>query len=180
MHLALEGDVNSRRRTELLLSDLPGEWTTELVNRAETAARFRFLRRADAVIYVMDGPLLAARHSQQQEAHKALVLLDRLRETVRTDRETPLILLISKCDEIEMAAPPALREIEAAAISLEFEAVSILSACFSRVPAQIQSGTGVKDAIDYVLKPRPTLRRDANYSVEQQSTSRAFARFRRI
>lgn len=177
MHLSLKEDEGQGRSIELLMTDLPGEWTTELINRLETASRFRFLGRADAVVYVLDGPLLANRDSQHQEAHKAKLMLERLRKTPLVSINTPLVLLISKCDELGMNIPPALSEIVEETKALNFEPEVILSSCFSRFPKQVESGTGVKQVIDFVLTVHKTTDRKS-FDFENLRYGRAFGRFR--
>jgi double-GTPase-like protein len=177
MHLSLKEGGAARRRVELLMTDLPGEWTSDLINRLETASRFKFMRRADAVVYVLDGPLLADVNSQYQESHKARLMLERLRNIPLVTMDTPLVLLITKCDEIGMTAPSALTEIVEQAKVLGFEPEVILSSCFSRNPKEVEPGTGVKGVIDFVLQTRPPIRLEeaVDQGVKQR---RAFARFR--
>jgi hypothetical protein len=180
MHLSLQEGREFGRRIELLMTDLPGEWTSDLINRVETASRFRFLTRADAVIYVLDGRLLAAIDSQHQEKHKARLLLERLRKTPLVGVETPLVLLVTKCDEIGMTAPAALGDIVAEATALGFQPNVILSSCFSRAPKQVESGTGVKDVIDFFLGAPTNKVVEISETNEQVLGERAFARFRRV
>lgn len=177
MHLSLKEGEGRRRRIELLMTDLPGEWTTELINRLETASRFMFLGRADAVVYVLDGPLLANRDSQHQEAHKAKLMLERLRKTPLVNINAPLVLLISKCDELGMNSPTALSEIVEEAKALNFAPEVILSSCFSRTPKQVESGTGVQEVIDFVLTVHKTPDRNS-FDFENLKHGRAFGRFR--
>jgi hypothetical protein len=179
MHLALKEGIGRQRRVELLLTDLPGEWTSDLINLFETAVRFGFLKRADGVVYVLDGPLLAGRNSKYQEAHRANLMLTRLRKAPLVNIDTPLILFISKSDELEMKAPSILSEIVEAARALDFDPKVIMSSCFSRVPARIESGTGVKDAIDYVLAPHEGDSSSKSSVAEKALGERAFGRFRR-
>jgi hypothetical protein len=177
MHLSLS---QAHRRLELLLTDLPGEWSADLINKVETSDRFEFLKRADALVYVIDGPLLAANQTKHIELHKAKLMLARLSTTSLLKTDIPLVLFLSKCDELRMVIPEAAASIEQEAVALGFTPKLIMSACFSRMPESVVSGTGVKEVIDCVLgavrRPKPTtLEDDPHFN----NSDRAFARFRR-
>ncbi len=120
MHLCLQELKNKNRRIELLLTDLPGEWSSDLIKRVEKAFRFDFLGRADGIILFIDGPLLNSAESQHIEVQKAKILLARLANLSFVDRETPFVLLVSKCDELNMQIPYLAEEIQNEAISLGF------------------------------------------------------------
>ena len=104
MHFALRERGDSYRRFDLLITDLPGEWSTDLIKDAGAARRFGFLKRADAIVVALDGPVLLS-HERHAAVHNAKMLLTRLSDTVQVDRSIPLILMVTKCDEIEMRAP---------------------------------------------------------------------------
>jgi hypothetical protein len=150
MHLSLREITNERRRFELLLTDLPGEWSRELANDAATTERFQFLKRADGIVLVLDGPLFvsAVRHV---EVHRAELLLSRLAETVRVDKSVPLVLVVSKADELSLPVPADINKIETYAQSLGFSPKVIAVASISRTPAKVKSGTGVVNVIEYIL-----------------------------
>jgi len=150
LHLALRETAGAKRLVDLLLTDLPGEWSKNLVDRADTAERFTFLRRADGIMVVIDGPRLdsTAQHSELQRSKH---LLDRLAHTVGVDRTTPLVLLVSKCDRINMKRPSAVDEIEQHAKSLGFSPEVVLCAAFSRSPETVPNGVGVIEALEKVL-----------------------------
>ena len=61
LHLSLSDDWHGSRRIELLLTDLPGEWTTGLIKQSQTSERFEFLQRADGLVIAVDGPRLRHR-----------------------------------------------------------------------------------------------------------------------
>ena len=137
MHLALKELKENRRRIELLLTDLPGEWSSALIKRIETAVRFGFLKRADGIVFVIDGPLLARPDARHAEVEKAKLLLARLQHTPLVDPGTPLVLLISKCDELNMNAPPAVDQIQTEALALGLNSKVILCSAFSRNPTGV-------------------------------------------
>lgn len=177
MNLAIKELRAKKRRIELLLTDLPGEWTSSLVRRIETATRFSFFKRADGIIYAIDGPLLAEASSRHVEVHNAKLLLARLLHSPIVTSDTPLVLLLTKSDELNMVAPPATTQIVDEATKLGFKPKLILSSSFSRKPAIIESGTGVIEAISYIINHEtvPRIRKDDLRSIP--STNRMFGRF---
>ncbi len=80
------------------------------MERAETAERFEFLRRADGIVLVVDGPLMRSgrRHG---ELNRMCHVVTRLAESVKVDKRIPLVILASKCDQIDMQLPPAVEEL---------------------------------------------------------------------
>lgn len=179
MHLGLFESDGTGRRVEILLTDLPGEWSETLIDRADTANRFEFLARADGIILMIDGPLLSGKQTRHIEIQKTHVLLERLRHSIKVDPSTPLVLLLTKGDMISMQTPPGLKKIEDYAIDLGFSPVTIQSIAFSRNPTKFQSGMGIIEAIEAITKrewpiipvgPKETFTGD----------TRSFAAFRRL
>jgi hypothetical protein len=179
MNLALLEMKDRKRRIELLLTDLPGEWTSQLINRAETATRFEFMKRADGVIYVIDGRLLADSGRKHVEVHKAKLLLGRLLQLPLVTSDMPLVLLVSKSDEIDMNVPPAAEQIREAAVSLGFEPNLIMSASFSRNNPNVQSGTGVIEAISFIVNYELTPGTESDDEADRAAFGRMFGKVRR-
>lgn len=158
LHLALRQTRVPCRHLDLLLTDLPGEWTKNLVDHAATARRFAFLHRADGIILVIDGPLLASLQNRHSELQRAKLLLKRLLVNVGIDRTIPLILLVSKCDELDMNAPDGIHQLSEDAKALGFTPEVVLAAAFSKKPTKVKSGTGVLEAIEKVVNKEPAQR----------------------
>lgn len=78
-------------------------------------------------------------------------VLQRIKETLDIPIDIPLVILISKADEIQMEEPEALREISEFAAGLGFAPKVILCASFSRIPEVVPNGTGVIDAIEHII-----------------------------
>lgn len=150
LHLTLQETHAPARRIELLLTDLPGEWSKNLVDRADTAERFRFLHRADGVLIVLDGPLLIseARHSEYE---RSKLLVKRLAETVQLDRTVPILFVVSKCDKLSMVEPPVMRDLQTYASSLGFQSEIVLTAAFSSTPNTVENGTGILQSIKAII-----------------------------
>jgi Double-GTPase 2 len=150
LHLAMRERNDVRRRFDLLLTDLPGEWTDRLALRASNAESFRFLCRADGIVIVVDGKLLRS-DQRHVEVQRMRYCVERLANDVKVDLNTPFVILVSKSDEIGMEMPPAAQELEQHVQGLGFPATTILSAAFSRKPAEVANGTGVFSAIEAIL-----------------------------
>jgi hypothetical protein len=174
LHLALRETSDARRLLNIVLTDLPGEWSKNLVDRAATAERFTFLRRADGFIVVVDGPALNSA-TQHSEIQRTKHLLERLAQTVRVDVSSPLILLISKSDRLNMERPAAVAELEQHARALGFSPEVMPCAAFSHDPSAVPNGLGVFDALEKILIAGRGKRLTA--STADPSSDRAFARF---
>lgn len=177
LHLALRETAGAKRLCNVLLTDLPGEWTANLVNRAATSSRFRFLRRADGIVLVVDGPMLnsATRHAELQRSRH---LLDRLVHSVGVDVTTPLVLLVSKYDRLQMQRPAAIDDLEGHAKSLGFRPDVVLCAAFSTVPKTVENGLGVFETIERVLSDAPRTGHNERSRDIGAASRRAFLKFR--
>jgi len=144
------GIAKNEERIDLLLSDLPGEWTTSLINRAETAKRWEFLKRADGIIVVLDGVELIG-NNRFVHVTDAKHLLHRLKDTLRIPIDIPFVILVSKADEIQMEEPAVLGEIKQSAVELGLAPKVILCASFSRKPDVVPNGVGVVDAVEHII-----------------------------
>jgi hypothetical protein len=174
LHIALREAVDHRRRFDLLLTDLPGEWTKSLIDNAEAEKRFRFLHRADGIIIVIDGPALVSdRHG---EIFHAKLLLSRLAESIKLDPNIPIIILISKCDKLEATLPPDIQKLVDHGVKLGFAIDVIMAAAFSSVPDKIANGTGVIAAIEKILGRSFSLH--GGESKRNSAETRSFQRFR--
>lgn len=178
LHVALRESDGERRRFDLLLTDLPGEWTDNLVLRATYAEAFRFLQRADGIILVVDGTQLISDEHRHTELQRMRYFTERLAHDVNVSRDTPFVILISKSDEIGMRMPPAANDLREHVAGLGFPAITISAAAFSRTPDAVKSGTGVFSAIETILS-HPVHRDGAPSSVEGvEPNARTFRRFR--
>jgi hypothetical protein len=175
VHIALNEESDSSKRREMLLTDLPGEWTTDLINRADSASRFHFLARADAVLITLDGPRLVAPETRQQEIMQAENLLQRLAQAVTLPTTIRIILLVSKCDELLNGAAASTAALKAYSSDLGYETEVIETAAISRDPNRVANGHGILDLLKLILKS-PTLKMP---SLQTAPASRAMLRFQR-
>lgn len=155
MHLAFDENVTGPRRREFLFTDLPGEWTTELIDRSETADRFQFLSRADAVVLVLDGPRLDAIATRQQDIMQTEHLLQRLAETINLHRATPIVFVISKCDELTSHPTELVQRLQVRASEYGFQSTVIETAAISREPNRIPNGQGMSNLLEVILQTQP-------------------------
>lgn len=176
LHLAIRKDDAVRRRLDLLFTDLPGEWTDNLVLRADTAKQFRFLQRADGIILVVDGVLLMS-DQRFKELQRMKQLLERLSTEVLGGNDVPLVLLISKSDEIKMQVPPVASELLEECKRLGFRTTMVSAAAISRYPKEVANGAGVFEAIEVLFNDEWPAKVGAVESV-QQNAGRAFGGFR--
>lgn len=154
LHLAIRKNGDDARRLDLLLTDLPGEWSTTLIDRKSSAERLRFLQRADGLIVVIDGPALAG-STRHVELARSKHLLERLRTDVGVDVRIPTVILISKGDEIAMKLPSAAADLANHAKTLGYNARVIVAAAFSH-DSSIANGTGVFETVEAMIAPAPT------------------------
>lgn len=176
LHLGLREASGAKRSFDLMLTDLPGEWSKNLIDRAATAPRFAFLRRADGIIVVVDGPLLES-NSRHSELQRSRHLLQRLVDSVGVDKRTPLVLLVSKCDLLQMKRPAVVDELDQYAKSLGLSPEVVLCAAFSRTPQTVANGLGVFETLEKILTHAPAARQKIAPSPD--SGGRAFVDFGR-
>ena len=143
LHLGL-ASLHQGTSVDLLCSDLPGEWTTQLIERNEVD-RLHFLNRADAIWLVMDGTQTVDRDKRQVCLQRMELAIGRLSTFLDPGRR--LILVITRRDE---TAPDdgVVQEIcdEGRRRGLETESVAVAS--FSNDDGQVPAGTGIPRLIE--------------------------------
>lgn len=146
---------------DLLCTDLPGEWTTELIDR-NRVDRFQFLKRADVIWLVVDGTETVAPDKRQVCLQRTTMAIDRLGNFLVPGRR--LILVVTRRDE---TAPDdrVVQEICAEGSRCGFETESVAVASFSTDDGEVPAGTGIAKLIELttVFDRDPTLvwQRDA-------------------
>lgn len=81
---------------DLLLPDLPGEWTSALIER-NRVDRLQFLRRADTMWLMVDGAELTAPETRQGTLHRTRLLIQRLADFLNPS--PPVILVVTRSDQ---------------------------------------------------------------------------------
>lgn len=140
LHLRLR-PAGHEAAVDLLLPDLPGEWSTALVDNTRVD-RLEFLKRADVVWLMVDGRQLSDPPTRQLALHRTKLLMQRLVSIVMPSPQA--ILVVTRLDqgEPDQVAIDILHD-EARAIGLSLEVVSIAS--FAE--GAVAPGTGIADLI---------------------------------
>lgn len=96
LHLKLRRNADGRY-FDLLLPDLPGEWSKALIDRNDTA-RFEFLLSASVIWLVVDGRQFAELRTRNYATFRAQCLLERLAEVL--PRPRPRVMLVPSWRDI--------------------------------------------------------------------------------
>lgn len=175
VHLALKQTAPVPALRDLLFADLPGEWTTDLVKRADIAERFRFLRRADGIVITVQAPQLLALETRNSQIQSARMLLQRLHDAVGIVQSIPVVFAITRCDITGAVVPAAIYQVVEFARELGFYNVSHMPVAAFSDRADVPSGMGVASLLDALLStPLETPPEFAGLS----RGSRMFGRFR--
>lgn len=166
MHLCLKQAALKGKFLDLLLTDLPGEWTDNLIKSDKGVAPFEFLQRANGILYVVDGPQISKRSTKHLQIYQATLALDRLTENLKLDKRVPITLVVSKCDEIDMKCPEGILSIKEHAEKRGITASVVLTAAVSRKPDQIPSGKGVMESIKSAITPFSPLEKQIFFDEE--------------
>jgi hypothetical protein len=176
VHLAF---VDTRPRTihELLFSDLPGEWTTDLIKRVSAANRFRFLRRADVILIAVQAPSLLRAEKRHNEVQNCRILLQRLRAAIGVDQQVPVVFAITRCDLTGPSLPPAAYELAAVSQEFGFANTSIVPVAAFSAREDVPSGFGFGELMEVILgTPRDDAAVGRGVNVEPKG--RMFTQFR--
>jgi hypothetical protein len=152
MHIDLFSRSNGRS-IRLLLSDIPGEWASDLVDNVRHAKRFRFLNRSDSIFVMVEASLLTAPQSRHAELHRQEMLLDRIAQIAIPG--TAVHIVLTKADENDMLEPAGLARLVAYAEALGFRASAHVIASLSKLD-HVASGTGVLELLSAAIE-RPHL-----------------------
>lgn len=176
VHLAF---VDTRPGTihDLFFSDLPGEWTTDLIKRESAANRFQFLRRADVILITVQAHSLLRAEKRYNEVQNCRILLQRLRDAIGADRTVPVVFAITRCDLTGPSLPPAAYELAAASEEFGFANTSIVPVAAFSARDDVPSGLGLGDLIEVILggpRDEAIVGRETLFETE----GRMFARYR--
>ena len=143
LHIRLASS-HQEKSVDLLCSDLPGEWTTELIdgNRVD---RLQFLKRADAIWLVVDGRETVALEKRQVCLQRTKMAIGRLGSFLARGRR--LILVITRLDE-QTPDDSVVQEICDEGNRCGFETESVVVASFSKDGSEVPPGTGIGRLIE--------------------------------
>jgi hypothetical protein len=151
LHVRLR-DRSTNAPFDLLLPDLPGEWSTALIdnNRVD---RLEFLKSADSIWILVDGQKLTKLETRQLALHRTKLMVQRL-ATLLDRQAPPLVLVVSRRD---LGAPndSITQEVrdEATRHGMLMTVVHISS--FSDQD-EVKAGTGIAELIANSVGPRAT------------------------
>lgn len=151
LHLRLRRDEDAGT-VDLLLPDLPGEWTKDLI-KTSNVERFEFLKSADVIWLMTDGRSLINREGRQGVIHRINLLVGRLAKLF-SECAPRLILVPTHRDhgEVPATAIDQIRK-ETAKFGLSLEVVPVAS--FSKDEDMIRSGYGLSELINATVRISP-------------------------
>lgn len=148
MHLDLLEKHNGVRH-RLFLSDIPGEWTDAFLDSVENADRLAFAAQSDVIIIMIDGNKLHGKN-RHKEVERNRLLIERLDKALEASR-VPLLILVSREDELHGTDLPGLAEIEALATAAGFSTSSQRIATYS-MNEEIKTAHGVSQVLHNLLE----------------------------
>ena len=130
-------------RLHLFIPDLPGEWSTDLIDNNRTD-RLRFLRAADAIWVMVDGRTLTEKVQRLGAIHRASVLIDRIAALFSPD--IPTVRLVVTHLDLGKPAEDSFQELRKHAAQEGIDLSISCIASFSK-NEEIPAGTGISDLI---------------------------------
>ena len=131
------------RRVNLIVPDLPGEWTNSLIDRNRTD-RLSFLPGADGIWVMVNGQMLIAKKRRLGTIHRTNLIVDRIAELCGPEIP-PVRLVVSRAD---LGEPDegSLQELQDNAdrhgIALSISAISSFS-----TSQEVQPGAGIAELV---------------------------------
>jgi hypothetical protein len=173
LHLRLVRDSDGRR-VDLVLPDLPGEWTTELVGTAR-ADRFEFMNAAEAIWVVVDGLALANKERRQGVISRVGQLAGRL-NTLFDGVVPRLMIVVTHRDAGQPAEGVSARLV--AEVKRRKLAATIVSVAPFSESDDVRPGLGIVDLIDATVGA-PRAASEFWPTRPPQADSRTYLSFRR-
>lgn len=147
LHLRLRGRT-SEIRHDLLLPDIPGEWSTSLID-SNRVDRLAFLKSADVIWITVDGRQLINAETRQQVLHRTGLLMQRVSEFLAP--EIPPIIIVISHKDLGDPSPASIRKLESEATRLKLQFKIMQVSSFSDNEA-VMPGTGIAELIDISLR----------------------------
>lgn len=130
-------------RFDMLMPDLPGEWSTSLID-ANRVDRLAFLKSADVIWIMVDGEKVLQPTTRQYTLHRTKLLLQRVAELI-SPRLTPIVLVVTRRDRGE-PEPSYLEPIQKEAERYHLPFCIVHLASFGD-GGQVEAGTGMDELI---------------------------------
>jgi hypothetical protein len=151
LHLAFQDSYGARH--DLLLPDLPGEWTTQLLSDASTASRFAFLSRSDVVMLVLEAPQFATSRTRNNAITDATHIFARLADNIRLPKNIPVVLAVTKCDETDCKVPSEVSRVTDVGTSHGYSVQAVALAAFPNRSDTIPMGFGIGELLTHLTSP---------------------------
>ncbi len=142
---------------EFFVPDLPGEWTSTLVDQ-KRSDRLAFLRAADVIWLFVDGQQLANARARQEAVHRTQLVIRRTADFLGSRGRPPLALVVTRRDEGQ-PHQPSIDAILGTSADEGFDARVIEIASFSRHPDVAPAGTGLVELVKTLLPKARTERK---------------------
>lgn len=147
LHLKIVRDSDGAR-LNLLVPDLPGEWSTTLVDSNRTD-RLKFLRSADAIWVMVDGRTLTDRAQRRNAIHRTCLLIDRV--TTLCKPELPVLRLVVTWSDLGQPSQATLDEINeyarARGVTMSFNSIASFSLEVATAP-----GAGIAELVSQTVE----------------------------
>lgn len=141
LHLKLRV-AGAETPVDFLLPDLPGEWSTAMVEESRYD-RLAFLERADVIWLMVDGGRLTKLSQRQAAIHRTKLYLQRLKQFFPHLPRVILVITRADTDTVDQKTLDAILN-EGAALGIDMAAQAISS--FSTNPA-IPAGSGIAELL---------------------------------
>ena len=134
----------------LLISDLPGEWSSALVD-SNRADRWGFLRSVDGIWVAVDGQMLTDRVRRRSTIHRTSLLIERVHAFLAPDIP-PVHLVVTRLD-LSKVPDETIQQIKVSGQRHGIDLSVSHVASFSRSP-KIKPGTGLSELVEKTVTSR--------------------------
>lgn len=148
LHLKLE-HTDTKQKVDLLMTDLPGEWTTSLIDK-NINERFNFLQSAERIWINVSAEDIALPATRQSTIHRLEILLGRLKDYLK-DGLANISIVITHSDKGSVTKH--LDDLKDSISGCDIKLFEVAS--FSENDA-VPAGTGIKELISDLLQSRET------------------------
>lgn len=152
LHLRLQ-QTHGSGKMDLLLTDLPGEWTTTLIDTNRTD-RLGFLKSADRIWLTVNAEEIDKQTTRQFTVHRLTILINRIK-TFLSGKIPDITVVVTHCDKVPSVVN-YLNSLQGLADTFDIKVIEIAS--FSGNDA-VPAGSGIKDLIEDLKE----IRSDASF-----------------
>ena len=140
---------DSAKEVDVILPDLPGEWTTTLTDK-NRFDRLKFLLSCDVIWLVMNGQDLREKTKKHREIHRAELLVQRLVGNFESSKLPRLMLVVTHAD-LGKLEPTALEEMARKATEFGF-AVAVHHIASFAPDSEVEPGQGLSELMSVSLE----------------------------